>query len=232
MTAPPPTRADTDPIPPPRVSEREARKAALDPAVLICAARSAHAARLEVLENLREDPDRVNAFRAAVACAVTHDGARRVVVLDAGCTGGALAVEARAPARSKWWRLSPTPPSRRSCARPRVWFFPRRTCGGSLCSRRTPRASRRATATAPRGAFARTTSSFGALSGARAKGRTSRTSFFARFVVRGDRKADCLVLGAFASPAVGMAERRRARRAPRFRGVRRAPTNDRHARRS
>ena len=62
--------------------------------MLICAARSAHAARLEVLENLREDPDRVNAFRAAVACAVTHDGARRVVVLDAGCTGGALAVEA------------------------------------------------------------------------------------------------------------------------------------------
>ena len=90
MTAPPPTRADTDPIPPPRVSEREAREAALDPAVLIWAARSAHAARLEVLENLREDPDRVNAFRAAVACAVTHDGARRVVVLDAGCTGGAI----------------------------------------------------------------------------------------------------------------------------------------------
>ena len=78
MTSPP---RDESLPPLPRVSPTEAREAALDPAVLICAARSAHAARLEVLENLREDPDRVNAFRAAVACAVTHDGARRVVVL-------------------------------------------------------------------------------------------------------------------------------------------------------
>jgi len=109
MTAPPPTRADTDPIPPPRVSEREAREAALDPAVLIRAARSAHAARLEVLENLREDPDRVNAFRAAVACAVTHDGARRVVVLDAGCTGGALAVEAARAGAEQVVAFEPNP---------------------------------------------------------------------------------------------------------------------------
>lgn len=109
MTAPPPTRADTDPIPPPRVSEREAREAALDPAVLIRAARSAHAARLEVLENLREDPDRVNAFRAAVACAVTHDGARRVVVLDAGCTGGALAVEAALAGAEQVVAFEPNP---------------------------------------------------------------------------------------------------------------------------
>ena len=85
---------DPDTSPPlPRVSPREAREATLDPAVRDAAARAARAARLDVLENLRNDPSRVDAFRAAVACAVA-DGARRVVVLDAGCTGGALAVEA------------------------------------------------------------------------------------------------------------------------------------------
>ena len=85
---------DPDTSPPlPRVSPREAREATLDPAVRHAAARAARAARLDVLENLRNDPSRVDAFRAAVACAVA-DGARRVVVLDAGCTGGALAVEA------------------------------------------------------------------------------------------------------------------------------------------
>ena len=84
---------DPDTSPPlPRVSPMEAREATLDPAVRHAAARAARAARLDVLENLRNDPSRVDAFRAAVACAVA-DGARRVVVLDAGCTGGALAVE-------------------------------------------------------------------------------------------------------------------------------------------
>ena len=90
MTSPP---RDESLPPLPRVSPTEAREAALDPAVRYAAARAARAARLEVLESLRADPSRVDAFRAAVACAVA-DGARRVVVLDAGCVGGALAFEA------------------------------------------------------------------------------------------------------------------------------------------
>ena len=88
----PPPRTESPP-PFPRISPREAREAVLDSAVRYAAARAARAARLEVLEKVRADPDRVDCFRAVVACAVA-DGARRVVVLDAGCVSGALAVEA------------------------------------------------------------------------------------------------------------------------------------------
>ena len=210
MTAPPPTRADTDPIPPPRVSEREAREAALDPAVLICAARSAHAARLEVLENLREDPDRVNAFRAAVACAVTHDGARRVVVLDAGCTGGALAVEAARAGAEQVVAFEPDPTLATLVRETASLVLPpadlRRLVVLETDAARVEACDGDGAAWCVR---AHDLPSFGALSGARAKEPHDPDELFSRassFVAT--EKADCLVLGAFAvADAVGMAER-------------------------
>ena len=213
MTAPPPTRADTDPIPPPRVSEREAREAALDPAVLIRAARSAHAARLEVLENLREDPDRVNAFRAAVACAVTHDGARRVVVLDAGCTGGALAVEAARAGAEQVVAFEPNPTLatlvRETASRVLPPADLRRLAVLETDAARVEACDGDGAAWCVRAHHL--PDSVGALSGARAKEPHEPDSLlFSRasssFVAT--EKADCLVLGAFAvADAVGMAAR-------------------------
>jgi SAM-dependent methyltransferase len=210
MTTPPPTRADTDPIPPPRVSEREAREAALDPAVLTWAARSAHAARLEVLENLREDPDRVNAFRAAVACAVTHDGARRVVVLDAGCTGGALAVEAARAGAEQVVAFEPDPTLatlvRETASRVLPPADLRRLAVLETDAARVEACDGDGAAWCVR---AHDLPSVGGLSGARAEEPHEPDELFSRapsFVAT--EKADCLVLGAFAvADAVGMAAR-------------------------
>jgi len=210
MTTPPPTRADTDPIPPPRVSEREAREAALDPAVLTWAARSAHAARLEVLENLREDPDRVNAFRAAVACAVTHDGARRVVVLDAGCTGGALAVEAARAGAEQVVAFEPDPTLatlvRETASRVLPPADLRRLAVLETDVARVEACDGDGAAWCVR---AHDLPSVGGLSGARAEEPHEPDELFSRapsFVAT--EKADCLVLGAFAvADAVGMAAR-------------------------
>ena len=84
---------DDDTSPPlPHVTSREAIEAVLDPDILERAARAAEVSRRQVVQNLR-DVERVGAFRDAVATAVAS-GVKRVIVLNAGGTAGALAIEA------------------------------------------------------------------------------------------------------------------------------------------
>ena len=89
MSEPP---SNDSPPPLPHVTSAEALEAALGSEILAVTANKARSVKAKLLFALR-DVARITAFRDAVTAAL-QNGARRVVVLGAGGTGGTLAIQA------------------------------------------------------------------------------------------------------------------------------------------